>query len=141
MAKKTRDEILEYLKTCSPRARNTVIQMIEGKVSENDAATFVKETLSFMESDLTPRQLTFVSSRLCDCGKLVSQENPLHGKCQHLGCTRYICASCVRVCEHCKKTYCGRHSKQYKAGDTYCIKCRGHKWCRILFDISKRVVK
>ena len=141
MAEKTRDEILEHFKTCSPRDRNTLIQTVEGKVSEDDAATFVRETLCFMESDMTTRQLTFVSSRLCDCGKLVSQENPLRGRCQHPSCTRYICGSCVQICEHCKKAYCGRHSKQYKAGDTYCITCRRYKWGRTLLEISKRVVK
>ena len=77
MPEETREELLEYLKTCSPRTRNTFVQMIEGKVSEKDSTTVIRERLSFMEPDLTPRELTFVSSRLCDCGALIVEKNRL----------------------------------------------------------------
>jgi hypothetical protein len=134
MPEKTREELLEYLKTCNPRTRNTFIQMIEGKVSENDSAAFVREKLSFMEQDLTPREVTFVSSRLCDCGKLISQNNALQGKCQHRGCRRYVCAECARTC--CGRTLCPRHYTESRSGKVHCRRCRPVALLKAFFDIG-----
>lgn len=76
MSEKTREELLALLKQCNPRQRSMVIQGVEGRASE-DKVAYMKEQLSFMEADLTTREVTFISSRLCDCDKLISQKNVL----------------------------------------------------------------
>ena len=101
MDEKTREELLELLKQCNPRQRSTIIQAIEGHASEDNIG-YIKEELAFLEPDMTTRQVTFMSSRLCDCGKLISAKNPLTGVCQYSGCSKFTCSECSRVCIRCK---------------------------------------
>jgi hypothetical protein len=137
---KTRDELIELLKKCNPRTRSTTIYGVEGRASE-DKVGYIKEQLSFLEPDFTMRQVTFVSSRVCDCGTLISQENALAGVCQHPGCTKFVCIRCRRVCWRCNKTYCSEHASVYKDGETSCRRCRPIKWLRMFFDLGKKVGK
>lgn len=78
MDEKTRQELLELLKQCSPRQRSTTIQAIEGRVSD-DKVGYIKEQLAFVEDDLTPRDVTFYSMHVCNCGELLSQQTPCRG--------------------------------------------------------------
>ena len=115
------------------------MQIIEGKVSENDATTFIREKLSFMEADMTPRELTLVSSRLCDCGALLGDKNRLVGKAECCGV--FTCEMCRIQCMHCGKIICRRHGITYSDGEVYCWRCKPIKWGKILLDIGKRIVK
>lgn len=139
MEKLTRDALLEHLKSCNPKTLTTFLQVIDGKVSEQDAAPFIREEASFIDEDMTTRRVTLLASRLCDCGKLVSSKNALKGKCQHRGCTRFVCAECCAVCWRCGRTLCPRHSKRHLDGDISCSGwCRTLKYLQKLFDIGKR---
>lgn len=140
MDEKTRDELLELLKKCNPRIRSTTIQAVEGRASE-DKVGYIKEQLSFVEEDMTTRQVTFISSRLCDCGKLVSQENTLIGTCQHSNCTSFTCKECARVCSNCGRMFCPHHVTLYRDGDIFCVRCRPIKWLRLFFDLPRKAVK
>jgi len=137
---KTRDELLELLKKSNPRTRSTTIQAVEGRASE-DKVGYIKEQLSFVEEDMTTRQVTFISSRLCDCGKLVSQENVLIGACQHPNCTSFTCKECSRVCSYCHRNFCTRHVILYRDGEIFCVRCRPIKWLRLFFDLPRKAVK
>ena len=139
MAENTRDELLELLKKCNPRTRSTTMQAVEGRASE-DKVGYVKEELSFMEPDFTTRRVTFISSRICDCGKLVSQDNALAGVCQYHGCTRFTCKECTRVCSRCGRMFCPDHGTVYRDGDIFCTRCRPIKWLRLFFDLGKKKV-
>jgi len=136
MSEKTREELLALLKQCNPRQRSTVIQAIEGLASE-DKVAYIKEHLSFLEPDLTTREVTFISSRVCDCGKLISQNNVLQGKCQQAKCVKYVCSDCSKVCSRCGRTVCPEHRTQYLDGSTYCRRCRPFKWARMFFDVRE----
>lgn len=137
MEKLTRDALLEHLKSCNPKTLTTFLQVIDGKVSEQDAAPFIREEASFIDEDMTTRRVTLLASRLCDCGKLISQKNPLLGKCD-LCHKRYVCASCSRVCCRCSRTVCRADSTKYKDGSVYCKSCRPVKWIKMFFDIDER---
>ena len=80
MSEKTREELLDLLRRCSPRTRRTVMRVVEGKVSRDNAA-FIQEQLSMVESDLTVRQVDFISSRTCDFGHLLDQQTRLVAVC------------------------------------------------------------
>lgn len=134
MPENTREELLELLKRCNPKQRSTIIQAIEGRASE-DKVGYIKEQMSFIEPDMTTREVTFLSARVCDCGKLVSQKNPLTGVCQHLGCDKFTCTECARVCR-CGKTFCPCHAAVYRDGEIYCRRCRPIKWLKVVFDIG-----
>jgi len=126
MNERTRKDFLDLLKKSNPRERKTAVQRVEGKVS-SDGTNYVKEELSFMSPDLTTRQVTFVSSRLCDCGAMLSANNPILGTCQYISvrnkvCEVYLCSQCSRACERCRKRICPKHS--IKVGDVfYCRRC------------------
>jgi hypothetical protein len=140
MPENTRDDLLKLLKQCNPRTRSTTIQAIEGRVSE-DRVAYVKEQLSFLEPDLTTRQVTFISSRVCDCGKLATQENTIVGACQHRGCSKFVCKECSRICSRCGKIFCPHHSTVYRDGEISCYSCKPFKWLRLFFDLPRKAVK
>jgi hypothetical protein len=135
MDEKTREELLELLKQCNPRQRSTIIQVIEGRASEDNVG-YIKEELAFLEPDMTTRRVTFMSARQCDCGKVVSAKNPLTGVCQHPGCKKFTCSECSRICVRCNRTCCSDHSSIYPDGEVYCRRCRFLKWLKIFFDIG-----
>jgi hypothetical protein len=123
MSKLSRDDLLKLLAKCSPRTRKTVMRVIEGKVSQDDAP-FVQEQVSMLEPDLTVRQIDFVSSRLCDSGHALDQQTRLIGQCQHRGCSAYVCShpECGYTC-CCGRLFCRRHVHVYGAGEAYCSRC------------------
>ncbi len=135
MPEMTREELLEFLKTCNPRARNTFIQMVEGKVSEKDSTAFVREKLSFLEPDLTPRELTFVSNRLCNCGAIVGDNNKLVARAECCGV--FTCEMCNNRCIRCGNNVCKAHSIVSSDGEVYCSRC---KWFGIGWKLVKKGV-
>jgi len=132
---KSRQDFLKLLAKSNPRTLNTFIQVIEGKISEKDDAPFIKDVMTFLAPDLTTRQVTFLSSRLCDCGRLISQKNTLQGKCQHRGCSKYVCAECSKTC--CGRTLCPRHYSEGRDGEIRCSRCRPIAWLKAFFDIGR----
>ena len=122
MSEKTREEILDLLRRCNPRTRKTVLRVIEGKVSQDNAA-FIQEQLSFIEPDMTVRTVDFVSSRLCDAGHALDQQNRLLGICQHNNCSANVCShpGCGYTCR-CGRLFCHRHVRVY-GDEAYCSRC------------------
>lgn len=136
----TRKALLDLLQKCNPKTRSTFAQIIQGKVSDEGGIPFIREELGFLDPDMAMRKVTLLESHLCDCGKLISQKNPLLGKCQHPGCKSYVCAECSKVCSRCGKTVCQQpgHFKQYKDGTIYCVRCWPFKLLKLFFDIEDR---
>ena len=118
MAKESIEEIYRHFEQSRPRQQTTSINSLEGKASE-DSVGFTKEQLSFVQQDLTTRSVVITSSRLCDCGKIITQKTLLAGTCQRNGCNHFTCTECSRTCSRCKKTYCPDH-----IGNTTCLHCR-----------------
>jgi len=139
MNEKNLEDFLQSQAQSKPSLRKTFLQVVEGKVSDKDDAPFVREELAFVENMIT-RQVTFLSSRLCDCGKLISQKNSLLGKCQFSGCNKYVCTECLRVCCRCGISYCAEHTKTYRDGEVYCLNCRPFKWAKIFFGIDAKSI-
>jgi len=103
MAKESIEEILRRFEQSNPRQQTTSISSIEGKASE-DSVGFTKEQLSFIQEDLTTRSVVITSSRLCNCGKIITQKTSLAGSCQNRGCKNLVCSECIRTCR-CGKTF------------------------------------
>ncbi len=124
-----------------PRTRATTGQVIDGKVSQGDSATFIREESTFLDEDLTTRKVSLHYSRLCDCGRLISQKNSLHGQCQHCDCEKFLCAECVRVCRKCGRTVCSQHSVELDE-DAYCRRCAPTRvlWkiMSVFFDLESK---
>jgi DNA-directed RNA polymerase subunit RPC12/RpoP len=138
MSKMSREDLLKLLAKCNPRTRKTVIRVLEGKVSQDDAA-FIQEQLSFIEPDLTVRQVDFVSSRLCDAGHALDPQTRLIGQCQYPGCQIYICstAGCGYTCSRCGKLVCRIHARQHGANEVTCLRCSWFVFLRELI-LGKR---
>lgn len=122
MNEKTREEFLKLLERSNPRTRKTVMRVIEGKVSQDDAA-FIQEQLSFVEPDLTVRSVDFVSSRTCDFGHLQDQQTRLVAVCGQ--CGAYTCSApgCSLACARCGVALCRRHARVHGEGEAYCSRC------------------
>lgn len=120
MNEKTRQDFVDLLNRSNPRQRKTSMQSVEGKVSD-DGVTYIREEINMVTPDMTARQVVFQSSRVCDCGQVLGQDNPLKGTCQHPGCKHFVCQSCSRTCP-CGRTVCYRHSRQI-SGVYYCKRC------------------
>jgi len=134
MAKESIEEILRRFEQSNPRQQTTSISSIEGKASE-DSVGFTKEQLSFIQEDLTTRSVVITSSRLCNCGKIITQKTSLAGSCQNRGCKNLVCSECIRTCR-CGKTFCPKHAKIYRDGEIYCSTCKPFKWLKIFFCIG-----
>jgi len=135
----TRKELLARVRRCSPRARKTVLRVIEGKVSQ-DGAAFIKETFDLLEPDGTARSIDFFSARTCDCGHLLG-ETKLVAVCE--ACGRYTCSApgCSFTCMACGGAFCRRDVSVYADGEAYCWKCRPKKWAKSVFELTKKGVK
>lgn len=124
MAENTRDQLLELLKRCSPRTRKTVMRVVEGKVSQDNAA-FIQEQLSFMEPDMTVRSVDFISSRCCDFGHLQDQHVRLVAVCEICGAHTCSTSGCSFTCARCGRALCRRHAVSvYGDNEAYCSTCR-----------------
>jgi len=122
---KTRDELLELLAKCNPRTRKTVMRVVEGKASQDNAA-FIQEQLSFIEQDangMTVRSVDFISSRTCDFGHLQDQHTRLVAVCEICGTHTCSTAGCNYTCARCGRALCRRHASVYGDGEAYCPKC------------------
>lgn len=137
MAKESIEEIFRQFEQSNPRQQSDKIYSVEGKISEDNIGS-TNVQLSFLQPDLTTRSVAITSARLCDCGRLISQ-NTLQGKCQHRGCSRYVCAECSRTC--CGRILCPRHYKEGRNGRVYCSRCRIIVWLKLFFDIGERTEK
>jgi hypothetical protein len=121
MSKMSREDLLKLLAKCSPRTRKTVIRVVDGRMSQDDAA-FVQEQVSFIEPDMTVRTVDFISSRLCDAGHAIDQQNRLVGQCSI--CKAYVCSQCqAATCGRCGLLVCGAHARVYGEGEAYCSRC------------------
>ena len=128
-------ELKEQMKKSPVRTRHTTVQEVEGFASA-DKVGYVKEEMSFLETDGTAREVTFISSRLCDCGRLLGQENPIFGTCQHRGCTGFTCSECARTCTRCGGTFCPVHATVYRDGEIFCHRCKPIKWLKLFFGVN-----
>jgi hypothetical protein len=122
MDEKTREELLDLLSKCNPRTRRTVMRVVEGKVSQDNAA-FIQEQLSFVEPDLTVRTVDFISSRTCDFGHLQDQQTRLVAVCQACGLHTCSTPGCGFTCVRCGVALCRQHARVYGEGEAYCAKC------------------
>jgi len=138
MGEFSRKEFFQRNGASGPRTRATSTQVIDGKVSQGDDAVFIREETAFIDQDSTTRKTVVYYSRLCNCGGLIGQKNPLQGQCQHRGCAVFLCSQCLRRCCRCGRTVCARHSTQYQDGQIYCSRCRPIKWLRLFFDIGAK---
>jgi len=140
MSEMTRKELLDLLAKCDPKTRKTSMRVIEGKVGEN-RATYIQETVDFVDSDMTVRSVDFISSRTCSFGHLQDQKIRLVSVCEE--CHSYTCSAegCSFTCVRCGQALC-RHCASLRSNkDAYCPKCRWYKYLMIGFDIIKKVVK
>ena len=135
MNERTREEFLRLLAQCDPKTRKTTMGGGGGRVSA-DRVSYIKEELSFIEQDGTTREVTFIESGVCDCGKLVTAKNPLKGTCQHPGCNNATCSECARTCR-CGRNFCPHHATIYRDGSIYCDRCKPIKWLRLFFGIAE----
>ena len=125
MGKMSREDLLKLLAKCNPRTRKTVIRVVEGRVSQDDAA-FIQEQVSFIEPDMTVRTVDFISSRLCDAGHAIDQQTRLIGQCQHNHCSVYVCSHPGGgfTCGRCGMVLCRRHAWLCGESEAYCSRCR-----------------
>jgi hypothetical protein len=132
--------LLNQMPGSHPRTRKTVMRVIEGKADQDDAA-FIQEQLSFIEPDMTVRQVDFISSRTCSFGHLQDQQTRLVAVCEMCGV--YTCSTpgCSFTCIRCGRALCRKHAHVYADGEAYCSGCRFMKWLRIFFDVGRKAVK
>ena len=133
MAKESIEEIFRRFEQSNPRQQTDKIYSIDGKVSEDNIGS-INTQLSFLQPDFTTRSVEITSSRMCDCGKLVSQKNVITGTCQHNGCNNFTCSECVQTCSRCKHTFCPDHIRNNTCGrcQPVVLITKGLKW---FFDI------
>jgi hypothetical protein len=126
MNEKTREDFLGSLSKSNPRTRKTVMRVVEGKASQDNAA-FIQEQLNFIEQDatgMTVRSVDFISSRTCDFGHLQDQHVHLTAVCEI--CRAHTCstAGCSYTCARCGRALCRRHvSFIYSSDEAYCSRC------------------
>ena len=139
MDKKTRAELLDLLARSNPRTRRTVLRVIEGRVSQDDVA-FAQEQLSFVEPDMTVRNVDFVSIRLCSAGHVLGQEQHLVGQCSR--CSAWMCSApgCTRTCSSCNAILCGACARVYGPDEAYCARCHPRALLRWLVLGSRRAM-
>lgn len=139
MPDESREDLLEEIQAWTPRTRNTFVQRIEGKVSEEGGTSFVREKVTGIAPDMTPRETTLVSSRLCDCGALISAKNQLAARAEC--CGAYVCEACIVRCTRCGRALCGRHAADYEDDEVLCSRCKPWHYIRIALGLGKEGVK
>jgi len=107
------------------------MRVVEGKVSQDNAA-FIQEQLSFIEPDMTARQVDFVSSRTCSFGHLQDQQVRLVGVCEVCGAFTCSAPGCSFTCGRCGKAVCRGHARVYGETESYCSHCARVVWLREL---------
>ena len=123
MARITRQDFLDQSSRGGPRTRKTVTRVVEGKVSQDNAA-FVQEQLSFIEQDMTVRSVDFISSRTCDAGHMLDQHTRLVAVCEVCGAHTCSTAGCGYTCARCGRAICRRDASMIYANDeAYCSTC------------------
>jgi Rieske Fe-S protein len=136
MKEKNREDFLKLLNKSNPKSRRTSIQSIHGRV-EDDDVPYVSETLNFVAPDMTTREVVLYESHLCSCNRVLAKSNVLLGRCQHPGCTNYVCAGCMKECR-CGRIVCPSHASKFKENGEavyFCRKCRILKWVRVFFNV------
>lgn len=131
----TGKELKERMKKSPVRTKETTVQEYKGPASEKRLG-YVKEGMSFLETDGTAHQAVVFSTYGCDCGRLLNQKNSMTGTCQRHGCTRFTCSECVRTCTRCGRTFCPGHASIYRDGEIYCTGCKPVKWLKLFFGIG-----
>jgi len=131
MGKMRRQDYLDTLARGNPRTRKTVARIIEGK-ADQDGAAFLQEQLSFVDPDMTVRQVDVISSRTCSFGHLQDQQTRLVAACEV--CGNYTCSAegCSFTCRRCGKAVCRRHAHVYGEGEAFCPGCRPWAFLRWL---------
>lgn len=110
------------LEECSTKSVSQTIQNIGGAISDDDTA-YVMQKMSFIDTDMTPRDVILYSMHLCSCGQLLTQKNPVEGRCQARRCPNFTCSQCVNTCQRCKRNFCSRHVTRFGPDETYCSRC------------------
>lgn len=126
MNEKSRKEFLDLLAKSDTKTRETSLRAIDGKVDQ-DHAEYIQEKLSFVDSDMTVRSVSHVSSRTCSFGHLLDPKTRLAAVCEV--CGKYTCSTegCSYTCVRCSRALCGRHAKLH-AGQAYCSRCNWTYW-------------
>jgi len=143
MNERSRADFLSLQEQSKAGVRTTTVYSFGGRISDDQVGS-IREDLAFIQQEegrLTTRKVTLFESRVCDCGTALSQKNPVQGKCQHRGCTRYVCAACMQVCQRCQNTVCSYHSFRLD-GKVYCRRCAPKRVLsmavRAFFDIDDK---
>ena len=123
MSKMSREDLLKEMSGPGPRTRKTTVRHLDGKV-EQDAAAFIQEEVTFIDTDMTVRQASHISSRTCSFGHLTDQQVRLVGKCERCGSITCSTPGCSLTCSRCGKALCRRHAHVYGPGEAYCSSCR-----------------
>jgi len=140
MSEMTRKELLDLLAKSEPKTRNTSMRVIEGKVDQ-DGAAFIRENVSFVDTDLTVRSVDFTSSRTCSFGHLQDQKTCLVSVCEE--CHLYTCSApgCSFTCIRCGRAICRDCTFLHAKKDAYCPKCKWYAYIVITLNILKRIAK
>lgn len=122
MNERSIEDFNRLLERCETKSVSQTIQNVGGPVSDDNTG-YIKQEMSLIDADMTPRQVTLYSMRSCSCGKLVTEGNPIQGRCQHRNCANFNCSECVRTCQRCRRNFCSRHVTRFGPDEVYCSRC------------------
>ena len=129
MERFTRQDVVKQSNGRNPRTRHTTAQVVDEDTVSDDRAVYVKEEISYLEEDLTMRQVTVISSRVCECcGALLSEANKLAGRAR----TMFVCQECAVRCTRCAKILAPAEARRL-LGRSYCGRCLWLTALRLLF--------
>lgn len=121
MNERSLEDFNRKLEECSIKSVTQKIQNIGGTVSQDNTGS-VEQQMSFID-DGTPREAVVYSMRTCNCGKIVSKNNSVVGRCQRRNCPNFTCSECVSTCQRCKGNFCPGHVTRFGSDEAYCSRC------------------
>jgi hypothetical protein len=100
----------------------------------------VQEQLSFVDPDLTVRNVDLVGVRLCSAGHVLGQEQRLVAQCSR--CSAYTCSvpGCSHTCSGCNVTLCSACARVYGPDEAYCARCHPRALLRWVVLGSRRTM-
>jgi len=122
MNERSIEDFNRLMERCKTKSVSQTIQHVGRPVSDDDTG-YIKQEMSFIDEDMTPRRVTLYSMRNCSCGKIITESNAIRGRCQHHNCVSFTCAECSRTCQRCKGNFCSRHVTRFGQDEVYCSRC------------------
>ena len=135
MDERSIEDFNRKLEECNTKSVTQTIENIGGVISDDNTA-YVTQKMSFIDTDMTPRETTLYSMRTCTCGRLLSKNNPVEGRCQHRNCANFTCGECVNACRRCKRNFCSSQVIRWGSEEVYCFRCLPIKMLRSFFNPS-----